>query len=468
MIVATPQPAFIVDHVEAPQEIGLGTMAVNVWVRVGAAHEGATIGGVAIKVLSANAGEPELRIEMRPLDGRFDSVIETAIATIDTYRWIKAGTRQFEILAREPAGTEEAVAKQSIRVKPRLEASDLLLLDGAGRAHAWIGTGAGGFTAGETFLAGVPSGRPRTIDWNGDKRMDLVVSAQRGDINVLENQGGGRFDVLSQTACASPAMDAAPGDFDSDGKLDLVAVTEENTLEIHFSANEDEPQISSLNADAELLEVADLDNDGVPEIYVSLTGAGESDVQVWTRSGKNEWSPSLRLPSPPGGRGKIVALLVHHDRRTRRARLLIASASSAQGLLESWGVGADTESRRGIVCLGATRFAGPLATVATGKLAGQNDDAILAAIRRESGAALFSIGEDGIPRSSGQLSTVPRAMALVDLDADGDDDLVTAGEDLRLWINVRGESFFEAGESPYRIGAPVVALFAEDLDERKP
>jgi hypothetical protein len=103
-----------------------------------------------------------------------------------------------------------------------------------------------------------------------------------------------------------------------------------------------------------------------------------------------------------------------------------------------------------------------------GKLSEHDDDAILAAVRRESGAVLYAIGEDGIPRSSGQLPTVPRAMALVDLDADGDDDLITAGEDLRLWINVRGESFFEAGESPYRIGAPVVALFAEDLDERKP
>jgi hypothetical protein len=467
MIVATPQPPFIVDHVEAPQDIGLGTMAVNVWVRVGAAHEGSTIGGVAIKVLGASPGEEEMRIEMRPLDGRFDSVIETAIATIDTYKWVKAGPRNIEILAHEPGAQDEVIAKHSIRVKPRLEASDLLLLDSVGRAHSWIGTGAGGFTAGETFLAGVPSGRPRTIDWNGDQRLDLVVSAERGEISVIENLGAGRFEILEKTACNSPALDAAPGDFNSDGKPDLVGITEENALEIHITGNERGGQISSLNADAELLEVADLDNDGYPEIYVSLTGTSGSEVQVWTRERSNEWSPSLRLPAPPGGRGKIVALLAHQDQRTRRARLLIASASAAQGLLESWGVGADTESRLGIVCLGATRFAGPLASLAIGKLSGK-DDAILAAIRRESGAALFAIGEDGIPRSSGQLPQAPRAMALVDLDADGDDDLVTAGEDLRLWINVRGESFFEAGESPYRIGAPVVALFAEDLDERKP
>jgi hypothetical protein len=464
MIVATPQPPFIVDHVEAPQEIGLGTVAINVWVRVGAAREGATIGGVAIKVLGATNAEEPLRIEMRPLDGRFDSVIETAIATIDTYKWVKDGPRHFEILAV----AEEVVATHSIRVRPRLEARDLVLLDTAGRAQSWIGTGAGGFTGGATFLAGPPSGRPRSIDWNADQRTDLVVAAQRGEIAVLENLGGGRFEVLSSTPCASPAIDAAPGDFDSDGSFDLAAVTEENALEIHSASDEKAAQIYSLNADVELLEVADLDNDKVPEIYVSLAGAEGSEVQVWTRDRRNVWSPSLRLPPPPGGRGKIVALLEHHERNTQHARLFIASASSAQGLLESWGVGADTESRLGIVCLGATRFAGPLATLTMGKLSEHDDDAILAAVRRESGAVLYAIGEDGIPRSSGQLPTVPRAMALVDLDADGDDDLITAGEDLRLWINVRGESFFEAGESPYRIGAPVVALFAEDLDERKP
>jgi len=353
-------------------------------------------------------------------------------------------------------------------VKPRLAARDLLLLDGVGRAHPWIGTGAGGFTAGETFLAGVPCGRPRTIDWNGDRRVDLVVSAQRGEVSVLENSGGGRFETIHAVACTSPALDAAPGDFDKDGVLDLAAVTEENTLEIHYSAGGRAAQVAALQTDAELLEVADLDKDGIPEIYVALTGLKGSEVQVWTLGRGREWSPSLRLPSPPGGRGKIVALLANTNARTRSSRLLIASTNSEEGLLESWGVGADTESRLEIVCLGATRFAGPLASLVIGKLSGRSDDSILAAIRRDNGAALLAIGEDGVPRTSGSLPQAPRAMALVDLDGDGDDDLVTAGEDLRLWINVRGESFFEAGESPYRIGAPVVALFAGDLDERNP
>jgi hypothetical protein len=66
----------------------------------------------------------------------------------------------------------------------------------------------------------------------------------------------------------------------------------------------------------------------------------------------------------------------------------------------------------------------------------------------------------------GFLEGVPGTVAVLDLDGDGDDDLVTGGADLRLWINVRGTDFREAGESPYLLEASVVALVAGNLDER--
>jgi len=59
----------------------------------------------------------------------------------------------------------------------------------------------------------------------------------------------------------------------------------------------------------------------------------------------------------------------------------------------------------------------------------------------------------------------PAAVCALDLDGDGDDDLATGGEELRLWINVRGRDFREAGESPYPLEARVVALAAGRLDE---
>ena len=52
----------------------------------------------------------------------------------------------------------------------------------------------------------------------------------------------------------------------------------------------------------------------------------------------------------------------------------------------------------------------------------------------------------GAPRVRGRTETEPAAAVALDLDGDGDDDLATGGEELRLWINVRGADFREAGE----------------------
>jgi hypothetical protein len=468
MIATAAQPAFVVDHLEAPGEIGLGTMSVNVWIRLGAAHEGAAVGGAAIFVPAGDG--KELRVEMRALDGAFDSTIETAIGTIETYKWVTGGDRKYEIRAREKGKEEESrVAKGTIRVRPRLDAIDLLLLDRVGSAHAWSGTGAGGFIAQEATPVGVISGRPRAADWNGDGRLDLIVAINRGEVHVFENLGGGKLEAIHSIACASPAIDAAAGDFDGDGRPDLAAITETSTLEIHF-ADEDRPkEIGLVPGDAQLLEVADLDEDHDPEIYVAFADAGNNAVQVWNRAGQGtKWHSLYRLPPPPGGRGRIAAILAETPSAKRRARLFIAGSNADQGTLESWGSTADSESRLGTVCLEVTRFAGTLLGLAIGEVAGQDGARVLAAVRHERGAALFAIGKDGIPRRMGSLPVEPRTLALLNLDGDGDDDLVTAGEDLRLWINVRGESFFEAGESPYRIRAPIVALLAEDLDERNP
>jgi hypothetical protein len=89
-----------------------------------------------------------------------------------------------------------------------------------------------------------------------------------------------------------------------------------------------------------------------------------------------------------------------------------------------------------------------------------------AVVREGPGAALYGIREPGEIVYLGSLEEVPDAIGVLDLDGDGDDDLVTGGKDLRLWINVRGEELREAGESPYLLESPVVALACGNLDER--
>ncbi len=462
------EPAFVVNHVEAPQEIGLGTMAVNVWVRLGAARVGSSVAGCAL-VLGAAGSTPETRLTMRAVDGAFDGVIETAVATIETFTWVLAGPHPYEIRANEPGAREVVVAQGINRVKGRLSAKDLLLFDGFGSATPMIGTGAGGFTEGEAIATGVPSGRPRACDWNGDGRPDLVVASNTGEVFVLENQGGGRFETTTRVTCTALPVDAVAADLDRDGSMDLVVVTEMRGLEIHFDGDDVPSQVEGIAGAPELLEVADLDGDRRPEIYVALLGMSESEIQVWKRAGEDPlWSPALRLPAPEGGRGRITALLSTKSKDGKSDRLLVGAASGDQGTLESWGTAADTKARLGIVCLGATRFAGALLHLATGRVAGEADETILAAVRHDDGAALLAMREGEAPRRLAILPAAPRAMAMADLDGDGDDDLVAAGSDLRLWINVGGESFHEAGESPYLLDAPVVGLVTGDLDEREP
>jgi hypothetical protein len=152
----------------------------------------------------------------------------------------------------------------------------------------------------------------------------------------------------------------------------------------------------------------------------------------------------------------------------KRERLFIGSTSNGQAMLESWGASDDTQARPGISCLAVARFAGSLAGLACGRIAKEGSVSVLAAVQSGDGAELLAMDEGNAPRKLADLSRVPRTMALMDLDADGDDDVIAAGDELRLWINVRGETFHEAGESPYLLDAPVVTLLAGDLDERRP
>ncbi len=459
---------FVVDHVESPQEIGIGTMAVNVWARFGAARPGGVVGGCTL-VLTAAKGEEEVRVEMRAQDGAFDEEIETAVATLDTYTWVVEETHRWEIRAHEPGGREAAVTKGSIRVRERVNAKDLVLFDGLGSATPMLGTGAGGFSPAEVIASGVPQGRPRAVDWSGDGRLDLVYAGADGEVVILENDGGGRFNVLRRIACTATPVDVAPCDLDGDGAWDLAVATEARALEIYLGEDDIPAQVESLPGTAELLEVGDFDGDGRMEIAIALLGMDDSEIQLWGRAPREEiWTPTLRLPAPSGGRGRVQSLVAFRVKERKHDRLIIGSTSEGQAMLESWGVTADTQARPGISCLAVARFAGSLAGVACGRIAKEGNVAVLAAVKSGDGAEILAMGEGDAPRKLASLSRAPRAMALVDLDADGDDDLIAAGDELRLWINVRGESFHEAGESPYLLDTPVVTLLAGELDERRP
>lgn len=87
----------------------------------------------------------------------------------------------------------------------------------------YLGNGQGGFSAGARFYNATAYG-PAAADVNADGNMDIVTS--NGSINqmaVVFGDGAGNFGSPSTFSAGSGPGDVMPGDFNNDGKPDLVA-----------------------------------------------------------------------------------------------------------------------------------------------------------------------------------------------------------------------------------------------------
>jgi hypothetical protein len=467
-----PESRWRLEHLESPEEIALGTMAVNVWARI-AAEPGGEGPAAAFVVLPEKAGER--RIDMRPLDGALDGPVEDFVATIDTYAWVRDAAHEFEIRVRGTSSTPVALTRGTIRVKPRIAAADLLLFDREGAAHAWIGSGAGGFSPAGTIAAGSLGARPTLADTDGDGRLDLITTDSAGEVSIHRNRGLGRFELARSFRIGHGVVETAVGDVDGDGRPDLVSVSRDLGLEIRPGLEEAPAFTAVLDRVPDALGLADLDGDGADEIWVALLGMNDSSVQAWTRVHEPGgelplWRPEKPLEAVSGPRGRIRALVrrpVDSGAPPARDGLLVLSGNESEGVLESWERPADTQAGSEPALTGASRLSGEPLAVVTGRFGPDGSIEWRVAVRDSRTGTTFLVSETGPIESGPELVGGIEAFAACDLDGDGDDDLLAAGEDLRLWMNVRG-AFREAGESPYRLETPILALLPGSLDERTP
>lgn len=455
---AAPSPAdapWSVESVEAPAEIAFGTMAVRIWARVRPA-DGVRPGWGVTLVLRED-GE-ETRLPMEALDGAFDDPAEDVVATVDTYAWIREGEHAWELwsaaLGAAPAKLHEGV----VRVVPRLRTPDLVVLDEFGRATPWIGSGAGGFVPGPAVDCGIALGAPRVVDG------DVLVSLQDGGVQVFKPERSGALAALRSFGCGAGMAAAAFGDLDGDGGTDLVTAHSPRFLEIRRDLDEVPTADCDLPMEAERVALADLDGDGREEIYLCLLGMAQEEIVRWEEN-DGEWQAGPALSPPPGGRGRIRGLVPLTGPGGKAKGLLCLSVLDGEGVLESWGGPADTESVDHPDAPRAWRVAGEPLGAVSGRFSDQKALSWVVWIRGGNGIEWLEIPRAGPERSRGRMDAEPAAVCALDLDGDGDDDLATGGGELRLWINVRGRDFREAGDSPYPLEARVVALAAGRLDE---
>jgi len=182
----------------------------------------------------------------------------------------------------------------------------------------FLATPGGKFAAAHNFPIGSGATALVVGDWNGDGRSDLAIARQgsgaTGAVDiVLANADGSLGTAKSITAAPNPVA-IKSGDFDKDGKRDLV-VGNTSGFSIFlgrgdgtFQAGTSVP-VSSPGADA--IAVADFDHDGADDVAVVRTTMpgfmSPPNIQLFYGDGKGNLSPSAQSVSVNGVPSALVA-----------------------------------------------------------------------------------------------------------------------------------------------------------------
>jgi hypothetical protein len=133
-----------------------------------------------------------------------------------------------------------------------------------------LGNGDGTFQTAQSFVVGGTPNSMAVADFNGDGKEDLAVTTD-SNVSVLLGNGDGTFQA-TQDYAATGTGTVAVGDFNSDGKLDLVAVDRVVSVLLGngdgtFQADQDFD--AGGEYDAAGAAVGDFNGDGRPDLAVA-------------------------------------------------------------------------------------------------------------------------------------------------------------------------------------------------------
>lgn len=185
---------------------------------------------------------------------------------------------------------------------------DVLLQAGIGD-QSWLRTGVGSqflgnrgdgtFTAGASFSLGAQAASSVNFDIDGDGDQDLV-QGYLGGTRIFLNNGDGTF-TLGQTLASTSAgaTGLSIGDFNGDGKMDVVSGTSGTTVNVWINNGDGSFATSSVlnvgaGSQSQRVEVGDFNGDGILDLLTGSAGTG-GKMFLFTGNGSGGFSTAQTI-----------------------------------------------------------------------------------------------------------------------------------------------------------------------------
>src|SRR5579859_8033614 len=139
-----------------------------------------------------------------------------------------------------------------------------------------IGNGDGTFQPEQTFATGAYTQQVRVVDVNGDNKPDILAvntgsfSSYQGSVGVLMGNGNGTFAAEQTYLVGHRPTTIKVADFDGDGKVDIVVSNNESSSVSILLGNGDgtfqNQRTSAVNGPLNAVDVGDFNGDGRPDM----------------------------------------------------------------------------------------------------------------------------------------------------------------------------------------------------------